>query len=144
MKLISPDFESMGKIPVKFTGDGQDINPCLEISEIPKNTKTLTLIIDDPDAPVGIFTHWLVWNISPNLTEIRENSVPENAVQGRNDFGGVGYKGPMPPSGSHRYFFKIFALDVELNLQEGADKEELERAMQEHIIDKAELVGLYR
>lgn len=144
MKITSPNFEPMGKIPVKFTGDGQDINPNLKISKTPENTKSLVLIMEDPDAPVGIFTHWLVWDISPNLTEIKENSVPKNAIQGRNDFGKIGYGGPMPPSGSHRYFFKIFALDVKLNLQEGANKEELERAIQGHIIDKVELIGLYR
>lgn len=144
MKITSPNFEPMGKIPVKFTGDGQDINPNLKISKTPENTKSLVLIMEDPDAPVGIFTHWLVWDISPNLTGIKENSVPKNAIQGRNDFGKIGYGGPMPPSGSHRYFFKIFALDVKLNLQEGANKEELERAIQGHIIDKIELIGLYR
>lgn len=144
MKITSPNFEPMGKIPVKFTGDGQDINPNLKISKTPENTKSLVLIMEDPDAPVGIFTHWLVWDISPNLTGIKENSVPKNAIQGRNDFGKIGYGGPMPPSGSHRYFFKIFALDVKLNLQEGANKEELERAIQGHIIDKVELIGLYR
>ena len=144
MKITSPDFKHNEKIPVRFTGDGEDINPNLEISEVLENAKSLVLIMDDPDAPIGIFTHWLIWNISPDLTEIKEDSVPENTIQGRNDFGKIGYGGPMPPSGSHRYFFKIFALDTELDLREGADKEELEKAMQEHIIDKAELIGLYR
>ncbi len=144
MILKSHHFKHNEKIPVKFTGDGEDINPNLEISEIPEDTKSLVLIMDDPDAPVGTFTHWMVWNISPKLTDIRENSAPENAIQGRNDFGKIGYGGPMPPSGTHRYFFKIYALDTELDLTEGAGKEEVEVAMHGHILDKAELTGLYR
>lgn len=144
MKLTSPDFEPSEKIPVKFTGDGQDINPNLEISGVPENAQSLVLIMDDPDAPVGTWVHWLVWNISPDLTGIKENSVPENSVQGKNSWGRNDYGGPMPPSGTHRYFFKIFALDVELDLSEGASAEDLERAMQGHILDKAELIGLYR
>ncbi len=144
MKITSLDFKQNEKIPVKFTGDGDDINPNLEISEIPENAKSLVLIMDDPDAPAGIWVHWLVWNISPKTREIKENTVPKNAVQGTNSWARNDYGGPAPPNGTHRYFFKIFALDTELNLQEGSSKEELERAMQEHITDKAELVGLYR
>ena len=144
MEINSPNFEQNEKIPVKFTGDGNDINPNLEISEIPENAKSLVLIMDDPDAPVGTWVHWLVWNISPKTREIKENTVPENAVQGANGWGRNDYGGPSPPSGTHRYFFKIFALDTELNLQEGSSKEELERGIEGHITDKAELVGLYR
>lgn len=144
MKLTSPDFENMEKIPVKFTGDGQDINPNLEISEIPENAQSLVLIIDDPDAPMGTWVHWLVWNISPKTNLISENSTPENSMQGKNSWGRNDYGGPMPPSGSHRYFFKLYALDTKLDLSEGTSAEELKRAMQEHILNKAELVGLYR
>lgn len=144
MILKSPDFKHNEKIPVRFTGDGQDLNPCLEIGKVPENAKSLALIMDDPDAPIGIFTHWLIWNIVPQIKRIPENNIPENAVQGLNDFGKIGYGGPSPPSGSHRYFFKIFALDTKLNLQKGASKQELEKAMQGHIIDKAELIGMYR
>ena len=142
MKLTSSDFEHMEKIPSKFTGDGQDINPNLEISEIPENAKSLVLIIDDPDAPMGTWDHWLVWNISPKTSLIPENSIP--GIQGKNSWGKNDYGGPMPPSGSHRYFFKLYALDIKLDLSEGTSAEELEKAMQEHILDKAELVGLYR
>lgn len=144
MKLTSSDFEHMEKIPTKFTGDGQDINPNLEISEIPENAQSLVLIIDDPDAPMGTWVHWLVWDISPKTNLISENSAPENSMQGKNSWGRNDYGGPMPPSGSHRYFFKLYALDIKLDLSEGTSAEELKRAMQEHILNKAELVGLYR
>jgi len=144
MKIKSPDFENNGKIPAKFTGDGQDINPTLLIENVPENTKILVLIMDDPDAPVGLWVHWLVWNISPETTEIRKDSIPENAIQGKNSWGKNNYGGPMPPSGTHRYFFKIYALSESINLQEGATKQEIEKAMEGKIIEKSELIGLYR
>ena len=142
MKITSPDFKNKEKIPIKFTGDGEDINPNLIIGGAPKNTKSLVLIADDPDCPGG-WNHWIIWNISPETGKIMENSVPENAVQGRNSWGRSKYGGPKPPSGTHRYFFKIFALDVLLNLEEG-NRQELEEAMKGHVIEKAELIGLYR
>ena len=142
MKLISSDFEHMEKIPTKFTGDGKDINPNLEISDIPENTKSLVLIFYDPDAPMGIWVHWLVWNISPKTSLISENSIP--GIQGKNSWGRNDYGGPMPPSGTHRYFFKLYALDTVLDLKEGSNKQELEKAIQNNILDKVELIGLYR
>ena len=142
MILISSDFEHMEKIPTKFTGDGQNINPNLKISNIPENTKSLVLIFYDPDAPTGIWVHWLVWNISPKTSLISENSIP--GIQGKNSWGRNDYGGPMPPSGTHKYSFKLYALDKVLDLEEGSNKQELEKAIQNNILDKVELIGLYR
>jgi Raf kinase inhibitor-like YbhB/YbcL family protein len=99
--------------------------------------------VDDPDAPVGLFTHWLVWNIDPETTEIAEKSVPKGAVEGANDYPNIGYGGPQPPSGTHRYYFKIFALDQTLNLQAGAKRRELDKQMEGHIIAQGQLMGRY-
>ncbi len=142
MILTSSDFEHMEKIPTKFTGDGQNINPNLEISNIPENTKSLVLIFYDPDAPTGIWVHWLVWNISPKTSLISKNSIP--GIQGKNSWGRNDYGGPMPPSGTHRYFFKLYALDKVLDLKEDSNKQELEKAIQNNILDKVKLIGLYR
>ncbi len=144
MKITSSAFENNQQIPLKYTCDGQDINPPLEISEVPKETKSLVLIVDDPDAPMGTWVHWLVWNIDPSIAKIEENSMPQGAVQGQNSFGKAPYGGPCPPSGTHRYFFKVYALDIKLELDSSADKNALESAMEGHILDKAELIGLYQ
>ena len=144
MKLTSLDFQNNKKIPIRFTGDGENINPNLTIDEIPNNCRSLVLIVDDPDAPAGNWNHWVVWNISPKIKRILKNAIPENGIQGQNNWGKNNYSGPSPPSGTHRYFFKIFALDTRLGLNEGASKEEVELAMKKHILDKAELIGLYR
>ena len=141
MKISSPEFSDNGFIPAKFTCEGKEINPCLEISGIPADAKELALIVDDPDAPAGTFVHWVVYNI-PILGLIEEDSIP--GTRGVNTVNEKSYHGPCPPSGTHRYFFKIYALDEKLNLREGLSKGGLERAMQGHIIDKAELVGLYQ
>ena len=143
MKVTSSAFKQGEIIPKKFTCDGENSNPELKISGVPKGTKTLALIVDDPDAPVGLWVHWTVWNIKPSTTLIGENSVPEGAVEGETSAEKSGYHGPCPPDGEHRYFFKIYALDVELDLPTNADKEMLEEAMVGHVLDKAELVGLY-
>jgi hypothetical protein len=140
MKLNSPDFEYGGKIPSKFTCDGDDVSPTLLIKEIPDNTKTLALIVDDPDAPSGTWLHWLVYDISP-VSEIQEAAVP--GKQGMNNFGKKDYGGPCPPSGEHRYFFRLNALDDELNLEEGASRQDVEKAMSGHVLAEAELMGLY-
>jgi Raf kinase inhibitor-like YbhB/YbcL family protein len=144
MILTSPSFKHNEKIPVQFTGDDKDINPALEINDIPKDTKSFVLIVDDPDAPVGSWDHWIVFNINPEVRRIFENSIPEGGIQGQNSWGTSDYRGPKPPSGTHRYFFKIFALDTKLGLNRGDSKEQIEGAMSEHILDKAELIGLYR
>ncbi len=142
MKLMSEDFENGGMIPSEMTCDGRDISPELSISGIPKGAKSLALIMDDPDAPSGTFVHWVVWNIPPSIERVERGMEPEG-VQGRTGFGGRGYRGPCPPSGTHRYFFKVYALDDEIILREGSSKGELEEAMEEHIIAKAELMGKY-
>jgi hypothetical protein len=142
MKLTSPEFENNKFMPKKFTCDGEDINPALTIQGVPETTKSLTLIVDDPDAPMGTWVHWVVYDISPTMSRIDENSIP--GKQGSNDSNGENYGGPCPPSGTHRYFFKIYALDTMLNLDEGLSKKVLEKAMQGHILDKAELIGLYK
>ena len=141
MKLTSPAFEHNKSIPKKFTCQGRDINPELIIEGTPAGTKSLALIMDDPDAPMGTWVHWVVYNIKP-VSLIAENSVP--GKQCLNNFRRESYGGPCPPSGTHRYFFKIYALDTELNLPGGATKGVLEQAMQGHILDKAELIGLYQ
>jgi len=144
MKLISPAFENNQLIPSKYTCDGEDINPPLEISEVPEGTQGLVLIVDDPDAPMGTWTHWIVWNINPSTTLIEENSVPEGAFQGMNNFGKQPYGGPCPPSGTHRYQFKLYALDTKLELNPLSDKKNIEEAMENHIIEETMLVGLYK
>jgi Raf kinase inhibitor-like YbhB/YbcL family protein len=143
MKVSSPAFQEGGTISEKFSKNGQNANPELRIEGTPAEAKSLVLIVDDPDAPVGLFTHWLVWNIDPKTTEIAEQSVPKGAVQGTNDFPGSGYDGPQPPSGTHRYYFKIFALDRTLDLKSGAKRRELDAAMHGHVIAQGELMGRY-
>jgi Raf kinase inhibitor-like YbhB/YbcL family protein len=140
-RLISTVFSHNGHIPPLYTCEGKNINPPLIVENVPDNTKTLALIVEDPDAPRGVFTHWIVWNISPNET-ITEGSNP--GINGTNSFGKTGYGGPCPPSGEHRYFFRAFALDDELNLPVGSTKEELLDAMKEHVIASAELMGVYQ
>lgn len=143
MQLTSPVFEPNEEIPAKYTCDGQNINPPLSIDAVPPNAQSLVLIVDDPDAPAGAWTHWVVWNIDPKVGVITENSVPSGAVQGLNSFKNIVYGGPCPPSGVHHYYFKIYALDKVLELAEGADLKALELAMYNHIIDSTQLIGLY-
>jgi Raf kinase inhibitor-like YbhB/YbcL family protein len=143
MKVTSSAFKEGGMIPDKFSKDGQNVNPPLKIEDAPADAKSLLLIMDDPDAPVGLFTHWLVWNIDPKTTEIAENSVPKDAVQGTNDYPNLGYGGPQPPSGTHRYYFKIFALDRTLDLKTGAKRKDVDAAMRGHVIGQGELMGRY-
>ncbi|MFH1269902.1 MAG: YbhB/YbcL family Raf kinase inhibitor-like protein [Candidatus Omnitrophota bacterium] len=141
MRLISPEFNNNGVIPKKFTCEGQDINPALIIEDIPRSAKSLALIVDDPDAPMGTWVHWVVYNM-PVISRIDEDNIP--GEQGINTAGRKDYHGPCPPSGTHRYFFKIYALDAELNLKPGLNKQGLEKAIEGHILEKAELLGLYR
>src|SRR5215831_18578246 len=142
MKITSSAFQQGGNILSKFTCDGSDTSPPLQITGIPSNAKSLVLIADDPDAPGGLFTHWLVWNIPPQTNSIAEGSAPKG-VQGANDFGKSGYRGPCPPQGTHRYSFKVFALDRELDLRSGAKRGQVDGAMKGHIIAHGELVGRY-
>lgn len=143
MKITSIAFENQQKIPSKFTCDGDNVNPPLKIEGVPAGAASLALIADDPDAPAGAWTHWTVWNISPQTSEIMENSMPQGAIQGKTSFGKPGWGGPCPPSGTHRYFFKLYALDRMLDLTGEASVKELEKAMAGHILESAELVGLY-
>ena len=141
MILTSPAFENNKNIPKRFTCDGEGKNPPLKIDRIPKDTKSLVLIVDDPDAPMGTFVHWVVYDI-PAISSIAEGDVP--GKQGMNTTRGVDWVSPCPPSGTHRYIFKIYALDRELGLKDGAAKEAVEKAMEGHILDKAELIGTYK
>jgi len=142
IKITSSAFREGGNIPSKFTCDGSDTSPPLQISGVPSEAKSLVLIADDPDAPGGLFTHWLVWNIPPQTNSIAEGSAPKG-VQGANDFGKLGYRGPCPPPGTHRYSFKVFALDRELDLRSGAKRGQVDGAMKGHIIAQGEVVGRY-
>jgi hypothetical protein len=142
MKITSSAFQQGGNIPSKFSCDGPNTNPPLQISDVPSGAKSLVLIVDDPDAPSGLFTHWAVWNISPQLSTIPEGSTPKG-VQGTNDFGKSGYGGPCPPSGAHRYYFKIFALDRDLDLSSGAKRGQLDAAMKGRVVAQGELIGRY-
>ncbi len=143
MQITSTAFEAGKSIPSKYTCDGENTNPSLAILEAPENAKSLVLILDDPDSPTGTWIHWLMWNIDPSTGIIAENSVPEGAVQGTTSFGKAEYGGPCPHSGQHRYFFKIFALDIMLDLDASTDISALEEAMQGHILDQAEIMGVY-
>ena len=141
LTIRSTAFQHNSLIPKKYTCDGQEVNPPLTIEGIPKEAKRLALLIEDPDASSGTFDHWVVWNIPPQTTKISENSVP--GTEGRNSSSQSGYASPCPPSGTHRYFFKVYALDIELSLSVESTKKDLENAMQGHIVAKGELIGLY-
>jgi Raf kinase inhibitor-like YbhB/YbcL family protein len=144
MNITSPAFDNSAKIPAKYTCDGEGINPELIFSNIPENAKSLTLINHDPDAPKqGGWTHWIVINMTPSTTGIKENSKPVTGLETMTDSGSTGYGGPCPPSGSHRYIFDLYALDIVLNLDQTASKEDVETAMKSHILAKAELIGIY-
>lgn len=142
MTIGSSAFHQGGDIPAKFTCDGGGTNPPLQITGIPSEAKSLVLIADDPDAPSGMFTHWLVWNIPPQTNSVAEGSPPKG-VHGKNDFGKSGYGAPCPPTGAHRYYFRVFALDRELSLPSGAKRSQLEAAMKGHVIAQGELMGRY-
>lgn len=140
LKITSPAFEANGEIPTKYTCDGADINPPLHIEGIPEEIQSLVLIVDDPDAPGGTWDHWIVWNIPP-VDAIEEDSIP--GTEGLNDFRRQAYGGPCPPSGTHRYFFKVYALDTMLDLPPTATKTDVEQAMEGHILAQGELIGKY-
>jgi Raf kinase inhibitor-like YbhB/YbcL family protein len=142
MKITTSAFQQGGNIASKFSCDGANTSPPLQISDVPSGAKSLVLVVDDPDAPSGLFTHWTVWNIPPQTSTIAEGSTPKG-VQGTNDFGKSGYGGPCPPSGAHRYYFKIFALDRDLDLPFGAKRSQLDAAMKGHVIAQGQLMGRY-
>lgn len=142
-RITSPDFAEGASIPSRFTCEGDNISPTLQIAGVPPGAQSLVLIVDDPDAPSGTFTHWLLWNIPPGTKEIRAGTPLAAALQGVNDFGTPGYSGPCPPSGTHRYFFRLSALDIPLRLAAGASRSDLETAMNGHILSTAILMGRY-
>ncbi len=144
MKLTSPVFDDGDFIPAKYTCDGENVSPPLEISDVPEDTQSLVLIVDDPDAPAGDWVHWTIWNIDPGTKEISEGNVPAGAMQGSTDFGNNKYGGPFPPSGTHRYQFKLYALDTILDLNSYSAKKDIEREMKDHILDQIMFVGLYQ
>ena len=146
MKITSNAFENGGEIPRKYGYKNGNASPPLEISDVPPNTKSLALIMDDPDAmgAVGkIWVHWVVWNIDPSVNQIQENEVPSGSIQGKTDFGETAYGGPAPPDKEHTYIFKLYALDESLSIQNGATKAEVEEAMKNHIIAETKLEGRY-
>lgn len=144
LKMTSPVFPHNGRIPDMYTCTGDDMNPPLAIEGMPQQAKSVVLIMDDPDAPVGTWDHWIVYNIRPETTAIAEDSVPEGAVQGMNSWGRADYGGPCPPSGSHRYFFRLYALDIPgLSFVTAPPKKQIGSAMNGHILAQAELIGLY-
>jgi hypothetical protein len=140
LKISSEAFPSMGEILRKYTCEGINISPPLAISGYPEETRSLVLIVEDPDAPGGTWTHWVMWNIPP--VQIREGEAP--GVQGKNDFGFDVYGGPCPPSGSHHYHFKLYALNCMLDLPEGSSKREVEHAMEKYVLAYGELIGRYK
>ena len=147
--ISSTAFQNGGDIPKKFTCDGADVSPPLSWTGTPGNVQSFALIADDPDAPAGTWTHWVVYDLPANVTELEENvskvdKLPNDARQGRNDFRKLGYGGPCPPPGkAHRYFLKLYALDTKLNLAPGASKQDVEQAVQGHVLGQTELMGKY-
>lgn len=149
-QVKSNAFPAEGNIPPRYTCEGENISPELNWSGAPQGTKSFALVLHDPDAPKkGGYTHWVVFNIPGSETQIAENGpkqarLPGGGTQGRNDSGALGYTGPCPPSGTHRYIFHLYALDQELNLKEGASKEELEKALGKHVLGRTEVMGKYK
>ena len=142
MKISSPAFTHNRMIPAKYTCQGENINPPLVIETIPPSAQSLALIVDDPDAPSGDWVHWVVYNITPTTTTISENSIP--GQQGYNDSSQENYDGPCPPQGTHRYFFKVYALDTVLAPKGKMTKKDLEKLMNGHILAKTELIGRFK
>lgn len=141
-QLASPAFDLGGAIPERYTCKGDNMSPPLELVGTPDKARSLALMLHDPDAPSGEFVHWIVWNIHPDITSIAEGRLPMGALQGRNDFGDVGYGGPCPPSGTHHYKFEVYALDSELDLPSGTGHREVMDMITAHAIGKTELVGI--
>jgi Raf kinase inhibitor-like YbhB/YbcL family protein len=149
IKIKSQAFENEGMIPAKYTCDSEDISPPLKWDKVPEGTRSIALISDDPDAPMGTWVHWVLFNLPADARELKENippdkTLPNGAKQGTSDFGRIGYGGPCPPGGTHRYYFKIYALDTELNVQPGIRKRDLLKAMEGHILGQGQLMGKYK
>jgi Raf kinase inhibitor-like YbhB/YbcL family protein len=151
IEVVSTAFHEGEALPTQYTCDGANISPPLRWGGIPKNSQSLALVCEDPDAPSGVFIHWVIFNLPPIVSDLpeavptTEELVESGAKQGRNDFGNVGYDGPCPPPGKpHRYFFRLYALDTKLRLQAGATKREFERAAEGHILAEGSLMGTYK
>jgi hypothetical protein len=140
--VSSPALIEGGKIPSKYTCKGVDVSPPLELSGIPQGTVSVALVMDDPDASGSTWVHWIAWNIDPG-SALSEGTLPDDAIEGTNSWSKIGYGGPCPPSGTHRYFFKIYALDKELDLEPGSSKQQLLDAMEGSVIGRGQTVGLY-
>lgn len=143
MTISSPAFKNDQLLPSEYTCEGEGVNPALTIEDVPMDTKSLVLIVDDPDAPTGLFTHWVLWNIPPTIHEIETDSTPSGAVEGENSLGEIGYTPPCPPSGIHHYQFTLYALSSSLPYESGTPRDSIEEAMQQYIIDTSQLVGQY-
>lgn len=143
MTIISPGFENGASLPDRFTQFDANKSPALEFLDVPSRARALAIIMDNPDAPRGLFTHWVVFNIGPSTRGFGENELPKGARLGRNSYDKEAYAGPKPSNGQHWYFFRLYALDTRLDLREGASRAEVERTMGNHVIAKAELMGRY-
>lgn len=143
MIITSPAFEQNGMIPIKYTCDGENINPPLKFIGVPEAAQSLVLIVDDPDAPYGSWVHWVVMDIDPKINSIHEGVAPASAKEGANSSGNFGYDGPCPPAGTHRYFFRLYALDKKIESAAISNKEEVMQMMSGRIIAQAELMGQY-
>lgn len=143
MRIQIDAFAPGESIPTQFSKKGGNVSPAIAFHDVPRDAKSLVLIVDDPDAPRGVFTHWVVYNIDPALGGFHENQVPETVTQGRNSWDESRYGGPQPPDREHRYFFHMYALDALLPLQPGATRGEVEREMDGHVIAEAEYMGRY-
>jgi Raf kinase inhibitor-like YbhB/YbcL family protein len=141
--ISSPAFAAGKPMPSKYADKADNLSPELRIGNVPENAHSLVLIVDDPDAPSGLWTHWLVWNLPASTAALSEGELPPDAVEGRNSFGNVRYDGPAPPSGTHRYFFHLYALNTKLSLPAGSDRDALEKSMIGHIVGVAEYFGTY-
>lgn len=150
LSISSPAFKEGDSIPLEYSCDGLDISPQLDWDFVPQETKSLVLIVDDPDAPNGTFTHWVLFNIPPNINRLSKSfplipKLNDGTIQGSNDFGVIGYRGPCPPPGlSHRYSFKLYAVDKQLNLQAGSSKTKVEDAIRGHVLAQGQLTGIYQ
>ncbi|MDD4873911.1 MAG: YbhB/YbcL family Raf kinase inhibitor-like protein [Dehalococcoidales bacterium] len=150
LTISSPEFKNNENIPPRFTGEGKGVSPALVWENVPPNTKSLAMIMDDPDAPSGLFTHWIIFNIPPDSKVLKEAipnipQLPDGSLQGENTSGSIGYYGPFPPVGPrHRYQFTIYALDQKLNIKAGASRQQLDQAMKGHVIEQNRLTGTYQ
>jgi len=149
LRVLSSAFKEGGMIPQRYACDGEDISPPLSWEAVPEGTRSIALIVDDPDAPRGTFVHWVLYDLPANLRELpeklpREKTLPGGGTQGTNSFGKIGYGGPCPPSGTHRYFFKVYALNAQTNLAPGKSKEDLLETMEGHILAQGQIMGRYK